>query len=140
MIRPAGPSDLPACMNMARTLAEVRYPHIPFDERTAWDTMQSILHSKDGIFLVGGDGPDGMIGGRVVPCHFNRKYRLAGAAFWWAEPGLRSGLLGIALARAFIEEARRLGANEVQLNRENGKTWPVKAIPAIKGETAYHIR
>jgi L-amino acid N-acyltransferase YncA len=114
-IRPATEADLPAIVAMSACFYETTSYRgfAPFDPDAAEALARHMI--ADGVMLVAGDEPVGMVGLMVVPFMFNPAHRVAYEVVWWVNPDAQGLGAGKALLQAIEPACRAKGCTAIQM-------------------------
>ena len=114
-IRPATEADLPAIVAMSACFYETTSYRgfAPFDPDAAEALARHMI--ADGVMLVAGDEPVGMVGLMVVPFMFNPAHRVAYEVVWWVNPESQGTGAGKALLAAIEPACRAKGCAAIQM-------------------------
>jgi L-amino acid N-acyltransferase YncA len=114
-IRPATEADIPAIVAMsARFYETTSYAGFAaFDPQAAEALARNMI--ADGVMLVAGDEPAGMVGLMVVPFMFNPAHRVAYEVVWWVNPDAQGMGAGKALLAAIEPACRAKDCAAIQM-------------------------
>jgi L-amino acid N-acyltransferase YncA len=114
-IRPATEADIPAIVAMSACFYETTSYRgfAPFDPDAAEALARHMI--ADGVMLVAGDEPVGMVGLMVVPFMFNPAHRVAYEVVWWVNPDAQGLGAGKALLQAIEPACRAKGCTAIQM-------------------------
>ena len=134
MIRRATKADIPALTFMGRKFFEESGfgAEMVFDEESLRKTLEHLLDSDDGVVFIaiGANGrPIGGAGAMAYPYYFNLACRAGQELFWWIDPEIRGGLVGIRLLHALEAWAKERGC----------RTFTMISLPAIGDSPAARI-
>lgn len=114
-IRPATEADIPAIVAMsARFYETTSYSRFaPFSPEAAEALARLMM--ADGVMLVAGDEPVGMVGLICTPFMFNPALKVAYEVVWWVNPEAQGAGAGKALLAAIEPACRERGCAAVQM-------------------------
>lgn len=116
MVRVATADDFVPCLLMGQRMAHEspRFSHSAFDMDRCLDLLHKMTNSEDGLVLVVGDEPIGMLLGLVTEQFFSAD-KLAQELVVYMVPEHRGGRDVVRMIQAFEEWAVSRGAREIAL-------------------------